>query len=318
MSEIRNIEEVFESELRPNLEELEPLRKKVAAFIALAIASILIGVAGALIAPSENVQIGAIVLGVIGVITFSVLAYSKFKIYRNDFKNNVVRKIVEAINPEFQYNPKAHVSTYTYEQSRMFLQRADRYSGDDYVTGKIEKTDFEFSEFKSEYKTETTQNGQRKTEWHTIFHGIFFHAEFNKHIEGETFIEPDTAERLFGKFGQKLQFSSKGKLVKLENPEFEKRFAVFSTNQTEARYILTPTMMEAMVNIQNKVGRKFHFSFIGNRVYCGVSFNKSLFEPRIMQSGVRLADVEFMYRIFSLIELLIHEMNLNTRIWTKE
>lgn len=318
MSEIRNIEEIFEAELKPSLQELEPIRKRIVTHIVLVVLSILAGFGGAVGAPTENIQIGAIALGIIAVIVFAVLAHSKFKIYRRNFKNKVVREIVLAINPEFQYNPNVHISKHTYEQSCMFLQRADRYSGDDYVTGQIEKTDFEFSEFKAEYKTETTQNGQRKTEWHTIFHGILFHAEFNKHLEGETFVEPDTAERLLGKFGQKFQRSSKGELVKLENPDFEKLFVVFSTSQVEARYVLTPAIMEAMVNIRNKVGKRFHFSFIGNRVYCGVSFNKRLFEPRIMSSGVNFTDVEFMYSIFSLIELLIHEMNLNTRIWTKE
>ncbi len=57
---------------------------------------------------------------------------------------------------------------------------------------------------------------------------------------------PDFAEKLLGKFGQKFQKSfTHGKLVKLENPEFEKEFVVYSSGQQEARYILTPVMMEA-------------------------------------------------------------------------
>lgn len=318
MSEIRDIKKIFESELKPSLEKLEPLRKKVRNTFVLAILTLIMGAAGAMAIPNENAQTVSIFIGIIGVIVFIAMGYSNFKKYHTNFKNNVVRKIVEAINPKFAYDPNRHISIDSFVQSRMFTQQADRYSGDDYVTGQIELTDFEFSEFKAEYKTETVQDGKRRTQWHTIFNGIFFHAEFNKHIESETFIEPDTSERLLGKFGQKLQFSSKGKLVKLENQQFEKLFAVYSTNQTEARYILTPTMMEAMVNIQTKIGKKLYVSFVGNRVYCGVCFNKSLFEPRVLQSGVRFADAEFMYNIFSLIELLIHQMNLNTRIWTKE
>lgn len=60
-----------------------------------------------------------------------------------------------------------------------------------------------------------------------------------------------------------------------------------------------------------------HFSFIGERVHCAVSFSKGLFEPRVSKSGVKFSDVEEMYCLFSLIEIIIHEMNLNTRIWTK-
>lgn len=154
-----------------------------------------------------------------------------------------------------------------------------------------------------------------RVEYH--FNGLFFLADFNKHIQGETFVMPDTVERLLGKFGQSIQKSSKGELVKLENPEFEKLFAVFSTNQTEARYLLTPAIMEGMVKIRKEVGANCYFSFIGERVYCGIEFNKALFEASVTRS-VRFADVEFMHSLFLLIETIITEMNLNARIWTKE
>ena len=49
-----------------------------------------------------------------------------------------------------------------------------------------------------------------------------------------------------------------------------------------------------------------------------MSFNKDLFEPRILKSGVRFEDMEQMNEQFNLIQTLIHEMNLNTRIWTKD
>lgn len=60
-----------------------------------------------------------------------------------------------------------------------------------------------------------------------------------------------------------------------------------------------------------------HFAFIGERVYCAIEFDKGLFEPRVMKSGVKFSDVEEMYCLFGLIETIIHEMNLNIRIWTK-
>ena len=190
--------------------------------------------------------------------------------------------------------------------------------GDDYVCGKIGSTVFEFAELVAQSRTETKNSkGEKETRILELFNGLFFHADFNKRIQGETFIVPDNLEKKFGKFAQRFQKSSKGELVKLENPEFEKLFAVFSTSQTEARYILTPTMMEAMVNIRKKIDSGFFFSFVGERVHCGINFSKALFEPSIMKP-VSFADVEFMHNLFSLIETIITEMNLNTRIWTKE
>ncbi len=106
-------------------------------------------------------------------------------------------------------------------------------------------------------------------------------------------------------------------LVKLENPEFEKIFSVYGTSQQEARYIITPVMMEAMVQIYKQYKRKMYFSFLGANVYCAIPMGKNNFEPKIWRK-VKYKDVEEMFSLFSLIEVIIREMNLNTRIWTKE
>ncbi len=106
-------------------------------------------------------------------------------------------------------------------------------------------------------------------------------------------------------------------LVKLENPEFEKVFSVYGSSQQEARYIITPVMMEAMVQIYRLYRRKMSFSFIGANVYCAIPMYRNNFEPKFWRR-VKYRDVEAMFFLFSLIETIIREMNLNTRIWTKE
>jgi hypothetical protein len=77
-------------------------------------------------------------------------------------------------------------------------------------------------------------------------------------------------------------------------------------------------MMEAMVQIRKKYKREMYYSFVGSRVYIAMSFAEDLFEPRIFKSGVRFEDMETMSEHFGIIETIVHEMNLNTRIWTKD
>lgn len=325
MIERSQLENLYNTQLKSKLHGLEGLRKKVKrgqifGVSLLILAFILFGrVSVALENHSEALPFLAVSpVAIFGVIVL-VRTYKKRMSYREKFKNEVVREIVNVIDPDWKYEPNQCISNSEYRSSDLFRQSVDRYRGDDLISGKIDKTDFRCSELHTEYKTVTTdKDGRRKETWHTIFKGLFFHADFNKEIKGKTYIEPDTAERLFGKFGQKLQTSSKGKLVKLENPEFEKIFAVFGTDQTEARYILTPTIMEALVNIYKMYKRRMHISFIGSRVYIAMSFTKNLFEPKIFSSGVNFKEIEFMYNLFMVNQTIIQELNLNTRIWTKE
>ena len=69
-----------------------------------------------------------------------------------------------------------------------------RYTGDDYVKGKIGDTYIEFSEIHSEYKTQNN----KQTTWHIIFKGLFFIANFNKNFKSETLVLPDVAQKAFG------------------------------------------------------------------------------------------------------------------------
>jgi Protein of unknown function (DUF3137) len=323
MKSIAELQELYETRLKPNLESLEgqrkSLKKRAIALIITFIAVLLIFI----IADADADLKYLFYLIPVGLILFGYLLYKilgPVKVYRREFKEKVVKAIVNLINPLWNYDPYGHISEEQYRKSKLFPKGVDRYKGDDLVTGVIEKTDFRLSELHTEYKTESRdKDGHKRTKWHTIFKGLFAHIDFNKEIKGETLVLPDTAERMLGSIGRKLQsMSRRGKLIKLENVEFEKLFVVYGSDQIEARYILTPSMMEALVNIVKKYNRLIFCSFIGSRVYFAMPFKQDLFEPRIFKSGVRFDDMIQMNEQFSIIKTIIHEMNLNTRIWTKE
>lgn len=73
--------------------------------------------------------------------------------------------------------------------------------------------------------------------------------------------------------------------VKLESTNFEKRFNVFSKNQVEARYLLTPTFIEKFTRFYtafgtNKAKCSFYKDHTGNdRIMFAISTNRDLFEP---------------------------------------
>lgn len=320
MKSTSELHQLFETELKPELLELERIRKKI--LFRYVLMALIILLCFALITVFGEQFLISFFIGVITIVFAIVVIFKTWKIHKSyisDFKQNVVRKIIELINPEWKYESKNRIHQHDYKRSELFNQSVDRYKGDDLIKGVIEQTDFEFSELHTEYKTVIHKDGKREENWHTIFKGLFAHADFNKQIQGKTIVLPDTAEKLFGKWGQNLQkISGRGKLIKLENPEFEKEFVVYGSDQIESRYILTPRIMEAMLHIKNKYKRKVYFSFVGTRVYVAISFSKDLFEPRIFSSGVKFNDVEEMNEQFSIIHTIIHELNLNTRIWTKE
>jgi len=323
MAEKPSFEQFFETELIPALQPLEERRKTVIKRIAVT-CGIIFGIAllsAALWWPDSRDPQALLLPGIAAVVLSAVAFKLMSADYVYAFKNQVVGPIVKYVGPELTYLPQSGISESRFRASGIFHHRIDRYHCEDMVQGAVGTTRIEFSELHAEYKTETRDSkGRRQTQWHTIFRGLFFIADFNKHFNGRTFVLPDSAEKLFGRFGQKLQEIGKshGELVKLEDPAFEKEFAVYSNDQVEARYILSPALMRRMLEFKIKTGGKVHFSFIGGEVNIGISSTKNRFEPKLFST---VLDIEMAREFVEDLQLalgIVDDLNLNTRIWTKE
>jgi hypothetical protein len=236
--------------------------------------------------------------------------------YRSGFKEIILQKLITFVEAGLEYRPVLGISQSGFEKSGLFLHHIDRYKCEDMIEGRVGKTEIAFSEVHAEYKT---QSGKH-TQWHTIFKGLFFIADFNKDFHGRTVVLPDTAEKLFGLFGQTLQSwsSSYGQLVRLEDVEFEKEFVVYGTDQIEARYILSPALMERILFFHRKLGKKIYLSFLGSKVFAAIPVQENMFEPKVFSSVLDFNVIAEYYAQLQLGVGIVDELNLNTRIWTKE
>jgi len=262
-----------------------------------------------------------IVLALVG-LGFGISSWKKYKKYKSQFKKNIVGPIFRSIAPQLFYRSDSAVGQHIYNSSKIFKRKCDRYSGDDHVTGKIGQTDIEFSELHTEYYTTVqTKNGKRKR-WHTIFRGLFFTADFHKHINGETYILPDFVEKRFGIIGKFLQKRNPLKhaknLVQLENPLFEKEFAIYASDEQEARYCLTPKMMEDLLALKQQFPRsKMYCSILGSKIHIALTM-KNQFEPRVWRQGADPKQIDQMANLFKNLTSIVEQLNLNTRIWSKK
>jgi hypothetical protein len=224
--------------------------------------------------------------------------------YRARFKKDVVAEIFRAVMPRASYSPDSYIKPEIFHQSAIF-NPSGNLRGDDLVRGHIGGTPFEACELSSMH---SSNDNKKPPEG---FHGIFFHIDFNKTIHGHTIVQPQNA------VGLRLKSRSGLSRVALEDPVFEARFEVYSSNPVEARYILTPALMERIVEVQSQTDKRICLAFVANRAFVAVHYGRQLFEPAIAtttsyESIARMADN------FRLAELVVHELDLNTRIWTKD
>ena len=253
---------------------------------------------------------------IIGGALFTFIAHLAGKGYVREFKNSIIRKIVKFLDENLDYFPHRCIPRSTFMASQIFKTRPNRYKGDDYVAGKIDATQIEFSELHAVYESGSGKNRSRRT----VFKGLFFIADFNKHFTCQTIVLPDTAENLFGSFGKLFQSWNvlRGQLIKLEDPEFERYFVVYGDDQIQARYILSTSLMERIVNFKKKTGQRIYLSFVGSKVFVAVSFTRNLFEPKLFQTLLDFGLIQEYFEDLQLAVGIVEDLNLNTRIWSKE
>jgi hypothetical protein len=316
MKTIEELRDLYIERIAPGLDVLEEQRKTILKKFYFAV-MIVVPVFGLLalntIRYSPNLGIFLLIAGIL-VLTF--IYHFLIRDYRRLFKNAVIEKIVKFIDEGLTYSKFGKVSQSLFKMSGIFQKNIDKYSGDDHVSGTIGKTRVEFSELYTAYETRSSKGGKQE---HTIFKGLFFMADFNKHFKGNTVVLPDTAEKLLGHVGTLFQSMNKmrGDLIKLEDPEFEKLFAVYGNDQIEARYILSTSLMKRIVDFQEKTGKRIYLSFVGSKVFVAIPYQKDLFEPRVFRTILDFAPVQKYFEDLKLVVGIVDDLNLNTRIWTK-
>jgi hypothetical protein len=320
MKSTSELTDFYYRELYPSLNELEETRKKIVSQLKW------YGGMGAVIFLLSAVWMGQnfgllhplSMTIVIGFIAVSGIAYRFMtRGYAKEFKTKIITPLIHAIDPHLLYNPDFMISRHLFERSNLFQHAIDRYSGNDYVKGTIDEVPIEFSDLHAEYQT---RDSKGRTQWHTLFRGLFLVAEFNKHFKSKTVILPDHAEKSFGSLiGGWLQSIniSREDLIRLDDPEFEKHFVVYGNDPIEARYILTHSMMKRILDFQKKVSHPLFISFVQNHIHVAIGTGKNLFEPAVFTSLLDYKQaMEYVHTLRNTIGLA-QELKLNEKLWSK-
>lgn len=309
-------------QIQPVLAELETLRKKIVSKQTQGWGAIAFGILLLIIAVAYGAVIIGVIVGAAAIIPGVVILYKisdEAALYKSRFKHEIIGAALSSIDQNLTINPNNGIAEEEFKFSQLFTQEPDRYHTEDLITGKIDKTAFYFAEVHAEYKTETQGKNGRQTHWHDILKGIVFTADFNKHFNGVTVIRPKDFGASLGAWFSKNVYSFGNKnVVELENDGFNKNFVVYSTDQIEARYILTPALMEKINDLNSRSAYTVSLSFIDSRTFIAFPLDHNYFEPPAFKSLLKpdllkndMAILGFMYDI-------VHELDLNTRIWTKQ
>jgi len=307
-------------EIENVIAELEVQRKKIASSKIQGWGAIILGITcfaiGSILSQAVIASIGFVSVVPGAIILFRIS--DSIKTYKHRFKQEVIGTALGSIHQNLVFDPENGISESEFINSQLFTTQPDRYHSEDLIAGKDEKTTFYFAEVHAEYKTETQTKNGKQVNWHDILKGIIFSADFNKNFNGVTVIRPKDFGSSIGAWFSKNIFSLGDKdIVQLENDYFNKNFVTYSTDQIEARYVLTPAMMDKISELNERSAYCVSLSFINSSVYIAFPLDNNYFEPPVFKTLLKADLLEEDMNILSFMLMIIKELDLNTRIWTK-
>ncbi len=214
------------------------------------------------------------------------------KEFENKIKLKIMPKLMQAF-PEFYWQKTPPISDEEIKSIKIFPNISlVNPKFDDSFLGTYRGVEISIAECNYSYN-----NGRNKK---TIFNGVIIRLKMNKNFDGITIVRPKS---------QTDKDMKKLEKINLEDPEFEKKFKTFSTDQIESRYLLTTAFMQRLKDI--------NFAFNSSESYC-VFFSKyvyiapyfsgdlfNLFSLRKPVTDTEQFDIMFK-QIISILQLVDH------------
>ena len=320
MKNASELTDFYYKKLFPTLEKLEFDRKQLQhriVSVGVLYTLVFAFLASAVLKATSNLDgyvFAIIIYGLIGGVLYKYL----IKDYVAEFKEKVISPLIFELDANLNYSADLHVPSEHFTRSNLFTTTPDRVNGNDFVRGKIDGVDIQFSDFHAEKKSKSSKGN---SSWETIFQGLFIVTEFNKRFKAQTVILPDGAQSAFGNLiGNWLQSNnfSRHDLVKMDDVEFEKEFVVYSNDQIEARYILSHSLMSKLLTFKKRSNRPLSISFKGGNVYMAIAYDKDLFEPSVFHSLLKYKIAMEYVGTLHLAIGVVEELKLNQKIWSKQ
>jgi|SRR5690554_3190598 len=240
-----------------------------------------------------------VLIGFIGGGVIAGMATNKFKKLSNEFKSKYLAQEIQKIYPGCKYEVDKGFDKEEIYNSKV-LSKQDRYYSEDLMTGKYEGVYFQAADV----KLQDVRHSGKSTTVVTVFLGRVYKFKFNKRFKSNIIInQPSFFNKLFG-----------WNRIKTESIEFNSELSVYSDNEHEAFYILTPHFMEKIYQLDKKYHDQISFSFINNYLYIALNTKEDTFDIKMFRE-LDLNILDKYREQLNDIKEFIHFLNLDQNLF---
>ena len=273
----------------------------------------------------------------------------RFIPFREEFKDKVIRPLIQYMAPEIKAQKKAEIPRDLIQSCGLFLPLPADFSTqvEDAFEGTIEGLKVFFAQVSVTYTVPgRSMDDSDQTVSHT---GLLFSTEFHKNFKSRTLIRSGDIEGLIGGYMKSVlsgenkvlktafqimaptrasekrvdpreQIRAWGDEVRMEHPEFEKIFEVRSQDPVEARYILSTSLIQRILDYHRWAHCPIEISFVSSKmhVFLKVGDVFDLHAEDLNKSFMDFQTIAKRLRELVLVGALARDLDQTTRIWSKK
>ena len=243
-----------------------------------------------------------LVAGIIFVAVASVFfakAGKERQAFRNKFKSTLVNKLLAERFTDFTYNPSGQLDI-NKVNAPAFFKKPDRYSGEDLITGSYKGVKFEVADCTlKERVVRTDSKGNTYVTYETYFQGRYYVYTYERQFK-------DTLKIVESRWS----LSHGLKKFETESIDFNKKFKIFTSDEKHGFYLITPYMIEKLMELEKMHKGTIYYAFIGNKLYIAINDNSNSLEFPIGRE-INEASVKKFDGDIELIAAIINEFRLD-------
>jgi len=227
--------------------------------------------------------------------------------YVGEYKSKIFPKIFAYFGEDYEFDPDGEIPVNLLAPS-LIVPGCDYVDMEDHVKGTYKGVTLEIVEASLAKRRGHGKHSRVKE----VFRGIFILLSVHKEFAGTTIVVSDQGvlgNLLSGRFKRRSLEN-----VKLEDPVFEKLFEVYSTDQIEARYLLTVTFMERLLELAAVYTGKVQCSFYQHGLLIRIETKKSYFETGPIYQSVEeniVRDIRTVVAEMALIFQIVDTLKLD-------
>lgn len=168
--------------------------------------------------------------------------------YNTEYKEKVIRPLIEQYNGTLKYQPLGAEMEHLYKLGN--FEYYEYFFSEDYIYG----NNLKMSEIRTEREEQEIDGKKTK---YIVFEGLFTVFETQKFVSR-------SIEIVFDKGLDKNINSSK---VLMDSGEFENYFDVHGAEKIEIMQVLTSDVMDTILKVKRKCKCNFSIKFVGNKIF---------------------------------------------------